>query len=95
MGYHENIDRIWKSWDLVDKKVREIASVTFDKSFNNKSIKKLLNSLADNLNQELNTQVADTNTDSGSNKSEPSLPQKKPPISNIISPLSSAFSSPL
>ncbi len=48
--YYKNTDRIWKIWDLVDKKVKEITFVTFDKNFSNKSSKELFNFLTNNPN---------------------------------------------
>lgn len=60
-------------------------------TFSNKSSEELLNSPPDNPNQELNTQMAGTDTDSDSDKSKPTSPKKKPLISNLISPLSFAL----
>ncbi len=63
MRYHEDTDRIWKIWDLDNKKIREATSVTFDETFGNKSSEELLKSLADNSYQESNTE-SDTDLDS-------------------------------
>lgn len=46
MGYHKNTNQIWKIWDLIDKKVREITSNIFNKTFSIKLNKKLLNFFA-------------------------------------------------
>lgn len=92
MGYHKNTNRIWRIWDSVDKKVIIIRSITFDKTFNNKSSEKLSNSLAHDSNKELITQVADAYIDFDFNRSKPTLLKKKLPTSNLTSLLSSAFS---
>ena len=88
-GYHKDTDRIWKIWDLDDKKIREAISVTFDETFGNKSSEKLLKSLADKSDQESD---AKSDTDLDSNNSEP-LRQIQQPMSHLISPLSSLLSS--
>lgn len=91
MGYYENIDWIWKIWDLINRKLKEITFITFDGTISNKSSKKLLKSLADNSNQKLNSQVADTYTYSDSHTLESTSPKKKPLISNLKLQLSSTL----
>ncbi len=83
MGYHEDTDRIWKIWNPIDKKIREATSVTFDETFNNKSSEELLNSLADNSDQESDVE---TDTDSDFDDPEPTL-QIQQPISHLTSPI--------
>ncbi len=56
MGYHEDTDRISKIGDLDDKKIRKATSVTFDETFGNKSSEELLKFLADNSDQESDTE---------------------------------------
>ncbi len=56
VGYYEYTDRIWKIWDLDNKKIREATSVTFHKTLGNKSREELLKSLADNSDQESDTE---------------------------------------
>lgn len=92
VGYHENTDRIWKFWDPVDKKIREIKSVIFVKTFSIKSSEELLNSFTD-FNQESDTSEISTDTDPDSDKLKPMPAKKQPPISNLTSPLSSLRSS--
>lgn len=58
-----------------------------------KSSEKLLDSLIDDPNQELNIQIAGTNTDSDSDESELITPKRQAPKSNLISPLLSTLSS--
>lgn len=91
MSYYKNIDRILKIWNPVNRKVKKVTSITFDKTFSNKSSDKLLKSLADDSNQKLNTQITSTNINFNSDKSELIPSKKKLPISNLISLLSSAL----
>lgn len=84
-----------KIWVPAHKKVQEVTSVIFDKTFSHKSNEELLDSIIDNSTLESYTEVAGTDTNCDSDESE-SIPFKKlPPIFNLTSPLSSALSSPL
>lgn len=50
IGYYEKTHHISKIWDLIDRKIKEITYVNFDKTFSNKSSENLFNSLANNSN---------------------------------------------
>ncbi len=88
VGYHEDTDRIWKIWNLDDKKIREATSVTFDQTFGNKSSEELLKSLADHSDQESDTE---SDTDLDYDDPKPVL-QIQQPISHLTSPLSPSSS---
>lgn len=95
MGYYEDMDWIQKIWDPIDKKIRKVTFVTFNKTFGNKANEELLKSLANDFNQDdsdqkLNTR-ADTDCDSDCLESIPQI-QKLP---ELISPLLSLPSSSL
>ncbi len=71
VGYHEDIDQIWRIRDSINKKIREATSVSFDEVFRNKSSEELLKSLAENSDQE-----SDIETDIDSDSDDPeSTPQ--------------------
>lgn len=62
MGYYKDTDWIWKIWDPIDKKRKKAIFVTFDETFNNKSIEELLKFLVDNFDQESDIKT-DTDSD--------------------------------
>ncbi len=57
MGYHGDKDQIWKIRDLIDKKIIEATSVTFDETFGNQGSEELRKSLVDNSDQELDVET--------------------------------------
>lgn len=52
MGYHQNANQIQKISDLIDKKIREITFITFNKIFSKKISEKLLTFFTNNFNQD-------------------------------------------
>lgn len=71
MGYHKNTDWILKIWDPIDKRIRVVIFVTFDKTFNNKICEEFLKSFANNLNQKSEIMADNTDSDSNNSKSTP------------------------
>lgn len=58
----KDTNQIWKIWNLVDHKIKNVTSVTFHKTFSNKRSENLFEFLADNFNQKLDIK-ANTNLD--------------------------------
>ena len=89
VGYHKNIDRIWKIWDPIDKKIKKATSFSFDGAFSNKNSKELLKFHGNDSDQKL-----DIETDTDSVSDDPKLtPPIQQPVSYLTLPLSSPPSS--
>lgn len=60
INYYKNIDQISKIWDFINKIIRKIISIFFDKILSNKINKNFLKVFVYNFNKKLNTKVANT-----------------------------------
>lgn len=96
MGYYKDTDQIWKIWVPIDKKIRKVIFITFDKIFSNKASEELLKFLANDSNQDESDQVlnikADIDFDSDGLESVLQIPKHIP---NLILPLLSPLFLPL